>query len=147
MANNRTSRDLESRAQTDRPAFVPPSALPEPQEHPDYVFRWVATHVVGASDPSNVSKRIREGWEPVKAEDHPELQHLAKSGNIELGGLLLCKMSREQAKARNEYYSTQAQRQMESVDNTYLQQNDARMAKFAARRTEVTRGRRIGTEG
>lgn len=144
MANPRTSRELDSRTQTTRAPYVPPSALPEPTEHPDYVFRWVATHVVGKADPSNVSKRRREGWEPVKAEDHPELIHLASSGNIELGGLILCKLPRETAEARNEFYASQAQRQMESVDNTFLQQNDTRMAKFSARKSTVTRGTGFG---
>ena len=145
MANNRTPRDTDTREKTNRVQYVPPSTLPEPAEHPDFNFRWVATHVVGGADPSNVSKRVREGWEPVKAEDHPELQHLAKSGNIELGGLMLCKMPRETVEARNDYYSKQAQRQLESVDNSFLQQNDARMAKFAARKSTVTRGTGFGS--
>ncbi len=145
MANARTPRDLESRANSARVVYTPPSALPDPKEHPDFVYRWVATHVVGQADPTNVSKRVREGWEAVKAEDHPELHHLAKTGNIEIGGLLLCRMPREMAQARAEYYSDQAKRQMESVDNTFMQQNDSRMAKFAARRSEVTRGRGFGS--
>lgn len=145
MAESRKPRDLDTRDKSNREVFVPPSSLPEPADHPDYIFRWVATHVVGAADPSNVSKRMREGWEPVKAEDHPEMHHLAKSGQIELGGLILCKMPRERAEARNEYYSTQAQRQMESVDNVFLQQNDTRMAKFAARRSTVSRGSGFGS--
>lgn len=145
MANGRTPRDTDTREKTSRVQYAPPSALPEPDEHPDFNFRWVATHVVGTADPSNVSKKTREGWEPVKAEDHPELHHLAKSGNIELGGLLLCRMPREIAQARNEYYSNQAQKQLDSVDNSYLQQNDARMSKFAARKSTVTRGTGFGS--
>jgi hypothetical protein len=51
---------------------------------------------MGTADPSNTSAKFREGWEPVKAEDHPELMHHADptskfKGNIEIGGLLLCK--------------------------------------------------------
>lgn len=144
MANQRNTRELESRASSARPAYVPPSTLPEPAEHPDYIYRWVATHVMSKADPSNFSKRTREGWEPCRAEDHPELKHLGSSGNIELGGLVLCKMSREQAKARDDYYANQAQRQMESVDNSFLQQNDARMQKFSARKSTVTRGSGFG---
>ena len=146
MANTaRTSRDQDTRQTTARVVYTPPSSLPEPIEHPDYVFRWVATHVLGQADPSNVSKRNREGWEPCRAEDHPEMKHLATtSGNIELGGLMLCKIAREIANARAEYYSDQAKRQMESVDNTFMQQNDSRMAKFAARKSTVTRGPGFG---
>jgi len=145
MANPRTPRDIDTRDKTARFQYVPPSALPDPKEHPDFNFRWVATHVVGAADPSNVSKKVREGWEPVKAEDHPELQHLAKSGNIEIGGLMLCRMPREITEARNEYYAAQAKGQMDSVDNSFLQQNDARMAKFSARKSTVSRGSGFGS--
>jgi len=40
---------------------------------------------------------MREGWEPVKAEDHPELMMVGneKTGNVEIGGLMLCKMAAE----------------------------------------------------
>jgi hypothetical protein len=53
--------------------YTPSSALPDPTPEPGYVYRWIATHVLGQADPTNVSKKMREGWEPVKAADHPEL--------------------------------------------------------------------------
>ena len=106
MAENRTPRDLVSREKSARAVYVPPSNLPDPTPEPGYLYRWVATHVMGQSDPTNVSKKMREGWEPVKAADHPELQLFGnQSGNVEIGGLMLCKMSIEQANARTEYYA------------------------------------------
>jgi hypothetical protein len=64
-------------------------------------------------DNTNVSKRFREGWEPVRAEDHPELQIMsdhksewAQKGGIEVGGLLLCKAPEEQVDKRREYYKS-----------------------------------------
>jgi hypothetical protein len=54
--------------------------------------------------PQNVSKKTREGWEPVKALDHPELMLAGdKNGNVELGGLLLCKMPEELVDSRNNF--------------------------------------------
>ena len=55
-------------------------------------------------DVRNVSVRRREGWEPCRAEDHPELElsldvGTKKSGNVEIGGLMLCKVPTEKAKA------------------------------------------------
>lgn len=142
MAENRTPRELASREKTARVVYTPPSTLPDPIPTPGYVYRWIATHLLGQADPTNVSKKLREGWEPVKAEDHPELMLAgnAKTGNVEIGGLILCKMSAEQARARNEYYATQAQQQMESVDNHYLRNNDPRMPLFSDRKTSVSRG-------
>ena len=142
MAENRTNRDLVSREKSARAVYVPPTNLPDPTPEPGYVYRWVATHVLGQSEVTNVSRRMREGWEPVKASDHPELMLLGneKSGNVEIGGLMLCKIAREKAEARDEYYNQQAQNQMESVDNSFMRQNDSRMPLFAERKSSSTRG-------
>ena len=90
---------------------------------------------------------MREGWVPVKAADYPELQLFGSkdSGNVEIGGLMLCAMSVEQAKARDEYYQKQAQNQMDSVDNSYMRNNDARMPLFTERKTSVSRGANFGS--
>ena len=142
MAETRTPRDLTTREKTSRVVYTPPSALPDPTPEPGYEFRWIMTHLLGQADPTNVSKRMREGWEPVKAADHPELMLLgnAKTGNVEIGGLMLCKISTEIARARDEYYAKQAQAQMDSVDNNYMRDNDPRMPLFKERKSSTTRG-------
>lgn len=143
---DRTPRDLESREATKRTVYVPPSTLPDPTPEPGYVYRWIATHILGQADPTNVSKKLREGWVPVKAEDHKELYLPANaSGNVEIGGLMLCKMPKEQAKARDEYFQQQSENQMSSVDNHFMRNNDPRMPLFSERKTEVSRGGGFGT--
>jgi hypothetical protein len=145
MAENRTPRDLTTREKTARSVYVPPSTLPDPNPEPGFVFRWIATHILGQADPTNVSKKLREGWEPVKAADHPELMLAGtKNGNVEIGGLMLCKMPVEQARARDEYYASQAQSQMESVDNHFMRNNDPRMPLFSDRKSTTTRGGGFG---
>ena len=147
MAENRTPRDNASREKTARAVYVPPSALPDPTPEPGYVYRWIATHVLGEANPTNVSKKMREGWDPVKAEDHPELMLVgnAKTGNVEIGGLMLCKMLKEQAQARDEYYAQQAQDQMNSVDNHFMRNNDPRMPLFSDRKSSTSRGAGFGS--
>ena len=142
MAENRTNRDLVSREKSARAVYVPPTNLPDPTPEPGYVYRWVATHVLGQSEVTNVSRKMREGWEPVKAEDHPELMMVGndKTGNVEIGGLMLCKMPKEKFEARKAYYDQQAQNQMDSVDNCFMRQNDPRMPLFADRKSTSTRG-------
>ena len=143
---NRTPRDLTSREKTTRPVYVPPSALPDPTPEPGYVYRWVMTHILGQADPTNVSKKMREGWEPVKAADHPELMLPASAnGNVEIGGLMLCKMPVELARSRDEYYQAQAKAQMESVDNHFMRNNDPRMPLFSDRKSSSTRGQGFGS--
>ena len=147
MTQNRTPRDLVSREKTARAVYVPPTSLPDPTPEPGVVFRWIATHVLGQADPTNVSRKMREGWEPVKAVDHPELQLFgnAATGNVEIGGLMLCKMSKEQADARDEYYNRQAQNQMDSVDNHFMRNNDPRMPLFSERNSSTSRGNGFGS--
>lgn len=141
----RTPRDIETRATATRAVYVPPSSLPVPTPQPGYSFRWIATSVLGQTDPSNVSKKMREGWEPVRAEDHPELQLQANTnGNVELGGLMLCKMPTENVVARNQYYENHAQAQMDSVDNSFLRNNDPRMPMFSEKRSTTSRGSGFG---
>lgn len=139
---NRTNRDLVSREKTARYVYKPSSTLPDPTPEPGYTYRWVATHILGQSDPTNVSRKMRDGYEPVKAVDHPELMLPGneKTGNVEIGGLMLCKIPTERAVAMAEYYAGQNQMQMESVDNTFLRQNDPRMPLFADRKSTTTRG-------
>ncbi len=130
MSDNRKPREIESREEEARPAsFRPPSLLPDPLPQPGWVFRWVRTSMVGQSDATNVSMRFREGWEPVKIEDHPELEVMPDHqsqfpGCVEIGGQLLCKAPREVAESRQRYYEGVAEQQMESVDQNYMREND-----------------------
>jgi len=145
--NNRTPRDIVSRDKTTRPVYVPPSALPDPTPEPGYVYRWIMTHLLGEANPTNVSRKMREGWVPVKAADHPELMLVGsdKTGNVEIGGLMLCKMSSDMAGARDEYYNKQAQNQMDSVDNHFMRNSDPRMPLFADRKSTSSRGQGFGS--
>ena len=74
----RTERELGARDKhtRDGDTYAPPGTLPEPAPEPGWVFRWIATHVMSKPDNSNVSKKMREGWEPVKAVDQPQMEVL-----------------------------------------------------------------------
>ena len=90
----RTPRELEDRASSERiESWKPPSVLPDPKPIPGYEFRWIRTSMTGQADNTNVSMRFREGWEAVKAEDHPEVNIMPDHnshfpGCVEMGGLL-----------------------------------------------------------
>ncbi len=108
-ADERTPREADSREADEREkSWEPPQVLPDPAPQDGWVFRWIRTSIMGNQDNVNASKRFREGWEPVRAEDHPEMMMASDrgsdyAGNIEVGGLLLCKTSEENFKARSEY--------------------------------------------
>jgi hypothetical protein len=147
MADNRLAREAENREGTKRKQqWTPPQTLPEPEPQDGWVFRWIRTSIMGQADPSNTSAKFREGWEPVKAEDQPKLMMQADpnskfSGNIEIGGLLLCKAPAELMKQRDEYYTRQAQAQLQSVDNNFMRLNDERMPLFSDKKTTVSFGK------
>jgi hypothetical protein len=145
-AQNRLARELETRAAVQRPAaWRPPEALPSPDERPGWAHRWIRISTLGASDPSNISSKLREGFEPVKADEYPEMMMHATTegrfkGGIEVGGLLLCRAPAEFMVQRDTHFAKQNKAQMDSVDNTYMQENDPRMRKFAERKSQVTFG-------
>ena len=146
-AQNRLARELDSRATTFRPTeWRAPETLPMPDPRPGWKHRYIRISTMGQSDPSNISSKFREGYEPCKAEDYPEMMMHATEegrfkGNIEVGGLLLCRIPAEFIDQRNAYYNKQNQAQMESVDNTFMKNSDPRMPLFKDRRSEVTIGR------
>jgi hypothetical protein len=147
MAENRIARELENREGTKRKQqWTPPQTLPEPEPQEGWVFRWIRTSIMGQADPSNTSAKFREGWEPVKAEDQPKLMMQGDpnsrfKGNIEIGGLLLCKAPAELMKQRDDYYAMQAKAQIQSVDNNFMRLNDERMPLFNERKTTVSFGK------
>ena len=156
MTGPRTTRDTESRAIESRAAdsrpvlerprsWAPPQLLPDPHVEPGYAFRWIRTSTLGNADPMNVSSKMREGWEPVKASEHPEIQLMgAKTSipdSIEIGGLILCKIPAEFMDQRDAFYRQQADGQMNSVDNNFMRESDPRMPLFRERQTNVSFGR------
>lgn len=143
---NRKSREADSRAVAQRiTAWRAPEVLPSPEARPGWKHRWVRVSIMGNADPSNISSKLREGYEPCKAEDYPELMLHASTegrfkGNIEVGGLLLCRIPEEFMEQRADYYAQQNKAQVESVDNNFLRQSDARMPLFAEKSSKVAFG-------
>ena len=147
MAENRIDRELKTRERTVRKkAWTRPEVLPSPNPQPGYEFHWVRVSTQGQVDATNVSSKLREGWEPVKAADHPEITMVAIEqdrfkDNVVIGGLMLCKAPIELVEERNEYYSGQAKAQMNYVDNNLMRESDPRMPIFNDRKTNVTFGK------
>lgn len=142
----RLSRDTESREANTRPkVWKPADLLPEPTRQEGWEYKWIRKAIMGIADPTNMSKSLREGWEPCRLEDHAEMMlavdgDAKNSGLIEVGGLVLCKIPLEMFNQRQDYYMKQAQGQMESVDAQVDRENDKRMPIFNERQTKVTFG-------
>lgn len=147
MAENKLSRELETRTVQQRPKqWAPAELLPEPDKQPGFAYRWIRVSSLNNADPRNLSAKLREGWEPVKIEEQPKFQLLVDPNgrfkdNIEIGGLLLCKTPEEFVHQRNTHYQGQASNQLESVDNSFMRQNDPRMPLFNERKSSTSFGK------
>ncbi len=145
----RASQDLDSRENKTRPSdsWKPASALPQPNPRDGFAHRYIRISMLGQADNTNVSQKMREGWVPVKATEYPEIDFVPEVGgrypdNIEYGGLLLCRIPKEQLDKRNEYYNEMAVNQMKAVDNSFLREEDPRMPLCKENSSRTTFGRR-----
>jgi hypothetical protein len=147
MAENRIPREVDTRQQDERPKqWQAPELLPEPDKQAGFAYRWIRVSMLNSADPRNLSSKLREGWEPVRAEEQPKFQLLVDpdsryKDNIEIGGLLLCKTPIELVEQRTEYYEKQTQSQTDAVDNNLMRQNDPRMPLFNERKSSTSFGK------
>lgn len=140
------SRSEDTRQDKSRPSddWRPADALPTPDPVEGWSFRWIRVANRGEADKLNPSKKFQEGWMRVDVADHPELRDrlygLGESGEVEVGGLLLCKMPTARVKARERHYQDFNQRQLEGVDNDLMRENNPKMPLHAPQRqTRVSR--------
>jgi hypothetical protein len=93
-----------------------------------------------------MSAKTREGWEPVRIEEQPQFKMMVDPSsrfkdNVEVAGLLLCKMPVEFVEQRAAYYGDRTRAQMESVDNNFMRENDPRMPLFSERKSSASFGK------
>jgi hypothetical protein len=145
VASARTPR--KTREQAERPkVWQPASTLPEPDKQPGYVYRWVRVATLGTNDARNISGKFREGWEPVRIEEQPQFRMMVDpdsrfKDNIEVAGLLLCKAPKELMDQRKDYFAQKNQAQMDSVDNNFMRESDARMPLFREKKSTTSFGK------
>ena len=145
--DNKTSRASQTRSKSERPkVWVPPSSLAAPPAPDGFRYRWIRAEVVGFQDTKNITGRLREGYELVRAEeienadDYPVLEEGKYKGVIGVGGLLLAKVPEEIARQRSEYMTNRHQERDEAVANDLLKEQDQRMPINVDRQSRVTFG-------
>jgi hypothetical protein len=126
---NRSSRTTETRAATARrKPWAPPSKLDAPPAPPGFKHRWIRKEANGFDDRSNVSAKLREGYELVRADEYPEFHSTSvddgrHTGVIGVGSLLLARIPEETAAERRAYYRDRTSDQLKAVDNELLKSN------------------------
>ena len=142
-----TSRASQTRTKSERPkVWVPPSSLDAPPAPNGFRYRWIRAEVVGFQDTKNVTGRLREGYELVRAEevenagDYPVLEDGKYKGVIGVGGLLLAKVPNEIAQQRQDYMTGRHQDRDQAVKNDLMKEQDSRMPINVERQSRVTFG-------
>ena len=142
----KTSRASQTRDKVKKPTtWTPPSSLDAPPAPEGYRHRWIRVEVLGFDDTKNVSGKLREGWELVRADEYPEqdfpsLTTGKYSGVIGVGGLVLARIHEEIAQQREAYYQDQTKQRDEAVNNDVLKEQHPSMPINNERQTRVTFG-------
>ena len=149
MENNndkRTSRASQTREKESKPkVWTPPSSLDAPPAPTGFRHRWVRAETLGFNDTKNVSGRIRQGYELVRADEYPEADYpIVEDGKyagvIGVGGLVLTRVPEEIAKQRQDYYAKQGMEQVEALDNDLMKEQHQSMPINIDRQSRVTFG-------
>lgn len=144
--NKLPSRESETRVKTERrKEWTPPSQLDAPPAPEGFKHRWIRAETVGQMDQKNVSARLREGWEFVRADEYsdmewPSIDTGRYSGVIAVGGLMLARIPVEIVKERSQYFAQVAQDKDEAVANDPLKDQHPSMPVSNERSTRVTFG-------
>jgi len=126
---NRNSRGIESREKdARRKPWAPPSRLDAPPAPPGYKHRWIRAEVGGMDDRTNISGKLREGYELVRGDEYPDfhvptMEDGRHAGVISVGGLLLARIPIETLEERSAYYQSRANDQLQAADNELMKSN------------------------
>ena len=147
---NRVSRESDQRT-TDvrKKVWSPPSSLDAPPPPKGFVHRWLRAESMGYQDTGNMSKKLREGWELVRADqlieqigpnDYPVISSGTHEGVVGVGGLLLARIPEEIVESRKEYFNTKTKGQMDAVVHDLMKEQRPEMPINIDRQSRVTFG-------
>lgn len=126
---SRASRASTTREKTARrKPWAPPSMLDAPPAPDGYKHRWIRAETRGYDDRKNISAKLREGWELVRADEYPEFEApVIDSGKYEgvfgVGGLILARIPEETVEERSDYFRQRNHDQMTAVDQDMMREN------------------------
>jgi hypothetical protein len=131
--NARSSRSSTTREkETRRTPWKPPSSLDAPPAPEGYKHRWVRTNIMGTDDTKNLSARLREGFDLVRADEYPDfhaptIQDGKHAGVRGVGGLVLARFPIESQQERDAYFRAKTEGQQEAIDNDMLREQHPSM--------------------
>jgi hypothetical protein len=145
----RTSRASEEKKPKRSAPWMPSSSLDAPPAPEGYVHRWIRVSTMGQDDTRNVTRKQREGWEFVRAEeikndlgdhDYPIIQQGKNAGLIGHDDLVLARIPIEIVEQRKEYFARMTQDRMKAVDSDLMREQRPEMPINIERQSRVTFG-------
>ena len=149
---DRTARNTATREkETRRKPWTPPSSLDAPPPPEGYVHLLIRESVMGYDDNKNLSARLREGFELVRADEYPDfaaptIQDGKHAGVIGVGGLILARFPIESKTERDRFYREKTADQMDAVDNDLMREQHSSMPIHNDRQSRVTFGAKGGSD-
>ena len=139
------SRASQTKVKEQKKVWTPPSSLDAPPAPDGYKHRWIRAESMGFDDSSNMSAKLRSGFELVRADeysevDYPTVQDGKYKGVIGVGGLVLARIPNEVVKSREEYFKKQTQDRNDAIDNDLMKERHPSMPINNDRQTRVTFG-------
>jgi hypothetical protein len=147
MADRKPRSNATRETETRRKPWAPPSHLAAPDAPDGYVHRWIRVAMRGEEDKMNVHSKLREGWEPVRADEYPNyeapvIDEGKYQGVIGQGGLMLCRIPVETVSERTAYYGGRTREQMTAVDQDLMKEQHPSMPIQNSRQSRVSFGGR-----
>ena len=139
------SRASQTKVKEQKRVWTPPSSLDAPPAPDGYKHRWIRAESMGFDDSSNMSAKLRSGFELVRADEYSEIDYPTVNdgkykGVIGVGGLLLARIPDEIVKAREEYFRQQTQDRNDAIENDLMKEQHPSMPINNDRQTRVTFG-------
>ena len=139
------SRASQTKVKQHKKVWTPPSSLDAPPAPDGFKHRWIRAESMGFDDTSNMSAKLRSGFELVRADeyseiDYPTIRDGKYKGVIGVGGLLLARIPEEIVEARKEYFEQQTQDRNDAIDNDLMKEQHPSMPINNDRQTRVTFG-------
>ena len=147
--NKRSSRASEEIKVDRNKPWAPPSSLDAPPAPDGFVHRWIRVESMGFQDTANVSKKMREGWVFVKAEEiknligehnYPVIHDGRYAGLIGVAGLVLARIPEEIVRSRSEYFKRITRDRITAIDHDLMKEQRPEMPINISRQSRVTFG-------
>ena len=139
------SRASQTKVKQQKKVWTPPSSLDAPPAPDGFKHRWIRAESMGFDDTSNMSAKLRSGYELVRADeysdiDYPTIVDGKYKGVIGVGGLLLARIPDEIVESRKEYFAQQTKDRNDAIDNDLMKEQHPSMPINNDRQTRVTFG-------